>query len=310
VVGEARAFAVTDLSLPDNDSYRTYVQLDRPYVVWNVFAAPEFSVEPRRWCFPVAGCVVYRGYFHEEAANRYAARLAGEGWDVFVGGATAYSTLGRFDDPVLSTMLRQDDTGVVAIIFHELAHQRLYVKDDSEFNEAFASAVEGIGVHRWLDVRGSPEELASYQQARQRRAAFNLLLFETRTELAQIYARGGSDVAMSLAKQEAFAGLRRRYVAVRDSWGGYTGYDAWFEGALNNARLVPVSTYSRLVPAFMELYRRADRQMDRFYELCEGVADLPSGERAMELETLLAVATGGPEEQAPAPPQVSDPGVR
>lgn len=310
LVSRARDFAVTDLALPDNDSYRTYVQLDRPFVVWNVFAAPEFSVEPRQWCFPVAGCVVYRGYFHEGDADRYASRLAGEGWDVYVGGATAYSTLGRFDDPVLSTMLRQDDTGIVAIVFHELAHQRLYVKDDSDFNEAFASTVEAIGVERWLDARGTPEALAVYEQRRSRQAAFNLLLKQTREELAQIYAGDGAEPAMRAAKQQAFDSLRHRYAALRASWGGYAGYDGWFEGDLNNARLVPVSTYSRLVPAFRELYRRADRRMPDFYDLCQRVAELPPDARATELETLLAVAAGHSDESSPAPGQPSDDGPR
>ncbi len=310
LVLEARGFAVTELALPDNDSYRTYVALDRHYVVWNVFAAPEFSVQPRHWCFPVAGCVVYRGYFHEKDARQYASRLADDGWDVFVGGATAYSTLGRFDDPVLSTMLGQDDTGLVAVLFHELAHQRLYVKDDSDFNEAFASAVEAIGVERWLEARGSPEALAAYEQGRTRRAAFNLLLKQTREELAGIYASGGSDDVLRAEKQQAFAALRRRYRAVRESWGGFAGYDAWFDGQLNNARLVPVSTYSRLVPAFMELYRRADRQMEGFYGLCERLAELPPGDRAMELETLLAVAAGKSGDPDPPTLQPSEPGPR
>jgi len=302
----AREFAVTDLQLPDNDSYRSYVQLDRPYVVWNVFAAPEFSVEPRHWCFPVAGCVVYRGYFHEEAARRYAAGLDRDGWDVFVGGATAYSTLGRFDDPVLSTMLRRDDTGLVAIIFHELAHQKLYVKDDSGFNEAFASAVEQIGVKRWLDARGTPAALAEYELGKQRQAAFDLLLNQTRQDLAEVYARGGSDEEMRAEKTGAFEALRHRYAVLRESWHGYSGYDAWFDGDLNNARLVPVSTYSRLVPAFMELYRRAAQQMAGFYDLCERLARLPAGERAVQVETLLAVAAGEPSQTGQSP----DPGAR
>ncbi len=303
LVNRAREFAITDLSLPDNDSYRTYVALDRPYVVWNVFAAPEFSVEPRRWCFPVAGCVVYRGYFHDEAAQRYASRLADQGWDVFVGGATAYSTLGRFDDPVLSTMLRQDDTAVVAIIFHELAHQRLYVKDDSEFNEAFASAVEAIGVERWLAAYGTREAAAGYERRRQRQAAFDLLLAQTREELAGIYSSGGPEAVMRVAKQQAFDDLRNRYAVLRASWHGYPGFDAWFDGDLNNARLVPVSTYSRLVPAFLALYRRSDREMAAFFAQCEELGGLPAEERSLEMARLLAVA----DDSVPTTPQPSSP---
>lgn len=308
LVVAAREFAGTTLALPDHGSFHSYVQLDRAFVVWNVFAAPEFSVEPRLWCFPVAGCVVYRGYFHERDADRYAARLGSDGWDVYVGGATAYSTLGRFDDPVLSTMLRQDDTGVVAIVFHELAHQRLYVQDASDFNEAFASTVELIGVERWLDGRGTPGELARYREKRARQSAFNLLLQQTRQELAAIYARGGPEPPMRAEKQRAFDVLRRRYAALRQSWGGYAGYDAWFDGDLNNARLVPVSTYSRLVPAFMELYRQAGRRMDDFYAACARLAELPAAERDMELETLLAVS--GDPGPPTSTPQSSDAGAR
>jgi predicted aminopeptidase len=290
LVLEARDFAVRNLGLPENDSYRTYVQLDRPYVVWNVFAAPEFSVEPRKWCFPVAGCVVYRGYFSEARGRSYADGLERQGWDVFVGGAIAYSTLGRFDDPVLSTMLQQDDTGLVAVIFHELAHQQLYVKDDSAFNEAFASTVEAIGVERWLNGRGDPEGLDDYRQRRSRQAAFNRLLQQTRNELADIYSRGDPEAVMRGAKQDAFSTLKVRYEALKASWDGYAGFDPWFRSDLNNARLVPVSTYARLVPAFRELYRRAGEDMRSFYTASAALGDLPAEERALALEALMAVS--------------------
>lgn len=292
LVSEARSFAVQDLALPDNDSYRSFVALDRPYVVWNVFAAPEFSVEPKRWCFPVAGCVVYRGYFSEGNARRYADRLAERGWDVHVGGATAYSTLGRFDDPVLSTMLRYDDAGLVAIIFHELAHQRLYVKGDSAFNEAFASTVEAIGVERWLGQRGDAAALEAYHERRQRQSAFAYIVQKTREELIAVYSRGDPDEAMRAGKRQAFADLRARYASLKDSWGGYAGFDPWFESSLNNASLVSVSTYSRLVPAFRELYRRSDGDMASFFSACEDLVALPAADRSMKLEALLAVSEG------------------
>ncbi|MGD2033406.1 MAG: aminopeptidase, partial [Gammaproteobacteria bacterium] len=281
LITEAREFAARELALPDNDSYRTYVDLDRQYVVWNVFAAPEFSVEPRRWCFPVAGCVVYRGYFDEDQGRRYADGLRQEGWDVFVGGAIAYSTLGRFDDPVLSTMLRSGDVGVVATIFHELAHQQLYVKGDSAFNEAFASTVEDIGVERWLSGKADMEALAQYRLHRSRRAAFNSLLKQTREELAAIYGRDEPEEAMRAEKKQAFETLRQRYRALKASWNGYTGFDAWFDSDLNNARLVPVSTYARLVPAFRELFRRADEDLDVFYQECAALGALPAEERTL-----------------------------
>ncbi len=290
LVSEAREFAARELALPDNDSYRTYVDLDRPYVVWNVFAAPEFSVEPRRWCFPVAGCVVYRGYFDEDQGRRYADRLREEGWDVFLGGAIAYSTLGRFDDPVLSTMLRRGDVGVVATIFHELAHQQLYVKGDSAFNEAFASTVEDIGVERWLSGRGDMEALAQYRLYSSRRAAFNALLKQTREELAAIYGQDESEETMRAGKMEAFETLRQRYQALKASWDGYAGFDAWFDSELNNARLIPVSTYARLVPAFRELFRRAGGNLGVFYRECAALGALPAEDRTLEIERLLAIS--------------------
>jgi predicted aminopeptidase len=145
-----RRFAVDELLLPHNDSYTSYVELDRPYVVWNVVATPEFSVDPERWCFPFAGCVAYRGYFDKAAADRFAAKLAADGLDVHGGGSTAYSTLGYFDDPVLSTMVAGGEQYVASLLFHELAHQQLYIKGDSEFSEAFAMVVEEVGTERWL----------------------------------------------------------------------------------------------------------------------------------------------------------------
>ena len=288
----ARRFAVDALYLPDNDSYTSFAQLDRPYVVWNVFAAPELSLEPRQWCFPVAGCVVYRGYFKEASARRYADRLARDGWDVFVGGAAAYSTLGRFDDPVVSTMLRWDDTGVVAILFHELAHQRLYVPGDSAFNEAFATAVEEFGIERWLDSRSDPEALDRYRIRKGRENAFNRLLWQTREELVAVFASGAGEESMREEKRRVFDTLRERYQALRASWAGYPGYDAWFESELNNARLIPVSTYQRLVPAFRALLRRSDGDLKAFYRECQSLADMSKKERDARLESLLAISDG------------------
>src|ERR1700753_1223482 len=163
-VRAARAFAVSELHLPDNRSYRTYADIKRPYVVWNVVATPEFSIEPKHWCFPIAGCVAYRGYFKERSARKFAAKLAAQGFDVTVGGVPAYSTLGKFADPVLSTMMRYDDSDLVAIIFHELAHQLLYVKNDTEFNEAFATMVEQAGLERWLEANGRSDSFQRYRK--------------------------------------------------------------------------------------------------------------------------------------------------
>jgi predicted aminopeptidase len=290
LVLEARAFATSQLDLPDNDSYTTYVALDRDYVVWNVFAAPEFSVQPRQWCFPVAGCVVYRGYFAEAAADAYADKLAAKGFDVFVGGAAAYSTLGRFDDPVLSTMMSWDDDQLVAILFHELAHQRLYIKDDSQFNEGFATAVEELGMARWFAQRNDTAGLAAFELKRERSRAFNLLLATTRERLAEIYRSGEDEPVMARRKAQEFEDLGRRYQALRRSWDGYPGYDRWFESPVNNARLIPVSTYGRLVPAFRALFRNSGENFAAFYRACEELAGLPPGERQTALDALLAIS--------------------
>src|SRR5579863_5315121 len=167
VVQDARDFAVSDLGLPDNRSYRSYSDLKRPYVVWNVVAAPEFSVQPQRWCFPFTGCLSYRGYFRERDARKMAAALAARGNDVMVGGVTAYSTLGHFADPVLNTMLRYGDLELVSTLFHELAHQLIYIRNDTVFNESFAVSVEQEGLRRWLAARGRSLELQHFLEQRQ-----------------------------------------------------------------------------------------------------------------------------------------------
>jgi len=303
LVQEARRFASIELALPNNNSYTTYVALDRDYVVWNVFAAPEFSVEPRQWCFPVAGCVVYRGYFSQQRADAYAAKLAGKDWDVHVGGAAAYSTLGRFDDPVLSTMMAWDDAQLVAILFHELAHQRLYVKDDSAFNEGFATAVEVLAMERWFATRGDAAGLAAYAAGRERASAFNLLLADTRERLAELYRSEQDPAQMRQSKADEFAALRERYQVLRRSWDGFSGYDRWFETPLNNARLVSVATYGRLVPAFRALFREQGEDFRAFFAACDELAAAAPGQRQTELEARLAIS---PE---PPSPQASDPGA-
>jgi predicted aminopeptidase len=298
LVAAARRFATETLLLPDNDSYTSYAELERDYVVWNVYATPELSLVPRQWCFPVAGCVVYRGYFQEARARDYAAGLAANGMDVFVGGAAAYSTLGRFDDPVISTMMRWDDSTLIGILFHELAHQRLYVKDDSAFNEAFASAVEETGMERWFALRSDAAALARWREQRQRARTFNRLLRQTRAELEDVYASGAPEDEMRVRKAAAFAGLKTDYAALRDSWDGYGGFDAWFEQPLNNARLVPVATYYRWVPAFHALLREAGGDLESFYARCEALAERPAAERDAELEARLAISA--PEATTPA----------
>src|SRR4030095_16889334 len=232
-VAAARDFASRELGLPDNDSYRSYADLGRPYVVWNVFAAPEFSVEPRHWCFPIAGCVVYRGYFKEDAAQRYARKRRRRCDDVAVGGVSAYSTLGHFKDPVLSTMLSWSDAQLAATLFHELAHQVVYVPGDSEFNEAFATVVEETGIERWLASQDRPQDLAAWRAQRKRGSEFIALLLRTREQLKELYASGLPVDRMRDLKQYRFGQLKVEYEALKRDWNGYPGYDAWFGRTLN-----------------------------------------------------------------------------
>jgi predicted aminopeptidase len=203
-VAAARDFASRELGLPDNDSYRSYADLGRPYVVWNVFATPEFSVEPRHWCFPIAGCVVYRGYFSEESARRYARKLRRRGDDVAVGGVAAYSTLGHFKDPVLNTMLGWSDAQLAATLFHELAHQVVYVPGDSQFNESFATVVEEAGLERWLTARQRMQDLAVWQEQRERQSQFIALLLKVRDELRELYQSAVPDDVKRNRKQYEF----------------------------------------------------------------------------------------------------------
>ncbi len=284
----ARQFASEELGLPDNDSYSTFVETGRTAVTWNVVAAEEFSVTPKTWCFPVAGCVSYRGYFAEEDANGYAAGLVEQNYDVVVGGASAYSTLGWFDDPVLDTMLRGSDVRYVGTLFHELAHQVLYVKDDSNFNEAFASFVEQVGTRKWLEQRGETERIEQYDASLARGADFVQLLRGTRRALQDTFAQEIDEQTMREQKAAVFDQMRTDYEALKVDWSGFAGYDNWFKRDLNNARLVAVSTYRRFVPAFYAMYLEAGEDLMTFYEVAKVTADLPANERSERLNAYLA----------------------
>lgn len=264
-VSAARDFASQSLGLPDNGSYRQYADIGRNYVVWNVFATPPFSVEPRRWCFPVAGCVVYRGYFAERRAQAYAGRLRRRGDDVAVGGVTAYSTLGHFADPILSTMLPYSDAQLAGTIFHELAHQLIYIQDDSAFNEAFASTVEEVGVMRWLERSGRQRDLEAWQRQRRRAEDFSRLLLGARDQLRGLYAQALPPVDMNHRKQQILGRLKFSYERQRDEWGGYPGYDAWFARTLTNADLVATATYRRCIPGFKRILAASGDDLAEFY---------------------------------------------
>jgi len=267
LVTAARDFATQELDLPDNDSYRTYTDLGRPYVVWNVFATPALSLEPVQSCFLFVGCLNYRGFFEEMDARRESERLRSSGNDVFTGGVAAYSTLGWFDDPVLNTMLVWDDARIVEVIFHELAHQRIYAEDDSVFNESFATAVAETGVERW--VAADPDHRHRDPARVERDAAFYALLLDYRSRLESMYAQAGDDAVKRSEKQRLFDDLRASYATLKHTWGGYDGYDDWMATDLNNAKLSSVATYHDYVPAFRSIIERTNYDLRRFYMLVE-----------------------------------------
>jgi predicted aminopeptidase len=281
-----REFAGRELALPENRSYRTYANLERPFVVWNVFAAPEFSTDPLRWCLLFAGCVSYRGYFDRERAERFAAGLAEQGFDVYVGGVPAYSTLGWFADPVLSTFIRLPETELARLVFHELAHQVVYVKHDTVFNESFAVTVEQEGMRRWLAQAGDARGRAAYERSRRIRADFARLVLGHRARLDALYRGRLAPEAMRARKRELLGELEAEYRAARAAWDGYAAYDAWFARGPNNAQLASVALYTLRVPAFEALLEREGGDLSRFYRAVKELAALPPEERDARLAAL------------------------
>lgn len=285
-IQQARRFASQELGLPDNRSYTTYAEIGRPYVVWNVVATPEFSIQPLQWCFPVAGCVAYRGYFREAAARRFADRQRASGQDVTVGGVSAYSTLGRFADPVLSSMLRYGADEVIGTLFHELAHQVVYVPGDSAFNEAFAVTVEQEGLGRWLRARGRPAAFADYLQRRSIQLEFVVLTRAARGRLAAVYASPGEDeAARRAAKAQAFAALQAQLRTLQQRLGPKrgAGLSAWLARDLNNADLASVATYWDCVPGFERLLAAEGGDLGAFYAAVRRSARLSPEERRAAL---------------------------
>ena len=279
-----RDFASRELALPDNGSFRTYADLGRPYVVWNVFAAGEFSVRLKEWCFPVAGCVNYRGYFAGADADAFAADLRGEGFEVHVGGVPAYSTLGWFDDPLLNTFIHSPETELVRVVVHELAHQVLYVQGDTEFNESFAVVVEQEGLRRWLARENDPAEGDRSQRAQRMRADFQGLVLRTRQRLEALYASALAPDEKRREKECTLAGLRRDYDALKAGpWQGFAGYDRWFGQEINNATLASIGLYHQLEPAFEALLDKSGRDLPRFYAEAKRLAALPKAARRAQL---------------------------
>ena len=282
-----RRFASDQLALPDNASYTEYADLERPYAVWNVFAAPEFSLVPRQWCFPVVGCVYYRGYFSESGAQDLAMELAAQGEDVYVGGVPAYSTLGWFDDPLLNTVMHYPEVELAGLIFHELAHQVAYAKGDTTFNESFATAVELEGVRRWLAARGSSDHADAYREHKRRNREVVALILRYRGMLEEIYAAERDNAWKRRHKAETIAGLKAEYRELVARWPGYRGYRKWFSRSINNAQLASVAAYFELVTAFEELLVRNNGDLPKFYREVKELAamDRDSRQRALRVAT-------------------------
>lgn len=284
LVEQARHFAGKRLALASHGSYHSYADLGRDYVVWNVFAAPALSLTALKSCYPLVGCVEYRGFFSEAAAHLHAATLQAQGYDTFVGGVAAYSTLGWLNDPVLNTVLRRDDAHLVDIIFHELAHQRLYIAGDTTFNESFAMAVARAGVALWL--ADDAPALARYRAEQQREADFIALMRGASARLAKVYDGARPDTDKRVAKAALFAELQENYAALKAQWGGDDAYDAWMNNDLNNAKLASLAAYHDEVPHFLGLLARCGQDFARFYRVVDELGELAPAQRRACLHEL------------------------
>lgn len=286
VAVNAREFAIRELKLPDNQSFTTYADLGRPYAVWNVSATPELSMQLEKWCFVAIGCVNYRGFFSETEAEHFAEGLRKKGHDVTVGGVRAYSTLGWFSEPVLNTFLGYSETELVQLIFHELAHQVMYVRDDSTFNESFATAVELEGASRWLDSNGTPEQRTAFDAKQKRKAASTEIMLYHRKQLEVLFASDESNAEKRAAKERIFAELRGKLSVSGAAQAGYSNYeyDRRLAQYLNNAYLASISTYTQLVPAFQALLAQKKGNIDQFYQAVKEISKLPEAERTSLLQ--------------------------
>ncbi len=302
LVLQLREFAERELKLKANGHYLNYADLNRRFVVWNVNAAPEFSLEPKKWWYPVVGSLKYRGYFSEKRARKYGGALEKDGYDVFVGGVEAYSTLGWFRDPVLNTFIHNTPADLAEIIFHELAHQRVFAKGDTDFNEAFATAFAEEAVRRWLQTIGNTNALQQYLVSQQRTEQFVAMIDQARAQLKALYGdaeegKGGAtavpDNQKRQEKKRIIADLKNRYAALKSEWGGYAGYDAWFARPINNAQLNTIATYYDLVPEFRRLIRVGGGDLEKFFDSCERLAKIKDKEeRHATLKRLAAISSG------------------
>jgi predicted aminopeptidase len=289
-VQRIRDYSIRSLSLPDNKSYTAYAELNRPYVVWNVIAAPVDSLNLKTWCFPFTGCISYKGFYREADAIALGNQLRTEGLDVAVLGVPAYSTLGFTPDPVLSTFINYPVGELARLIFHELAHQVIYIADDTMFNESFATAVEELGVQAWLAQPGNEELRIQYETFDRRRVAFRAMLAKAQADLKTLYANRGElpDDDVLLAKNQRFKALRQEYELLKKSWGGWSGYDRFMAEDLNNAKLGVSGLYTFHVPAFKALFERCGSRYPVFYEAVQWLGEQPAEQRESMLGDLAA----------------------
>jgi predicted aminopeptidase len=286
-IARIRDFAAHELALPAGGAYTSYAEIGRDVVTWNVVATPELAIDPVTWCFPVAGCVSYRGYFREARARRFAARLAARGLDVTLSEAIAYSSLGWFDDPVLDTFLGLSDWELAGLLFHELAHRRVYAPGDTAFNESYASAVEELGLERWLAARGDAAEIAAVHAARAEERTFDALRLAARDELAALYGSPASDGAKREGKRRILAALTAEHRRLRAAGELGERYDAWLAREINNADLAMLAEYTLWLPAFYALFAESG-EFAPFHEAARALAALPAEDRRRRLEALVA----------------------
>jgi predicted aminopeptidase len=279
LVQEIRRFSIERLDLPANDSYLSYVELDQPYVVQNIFAAPEFSTRLYEWCYPVIGCASYRGYYDEARMLAYSDDLKAQGLEVYIARVSAYSTLGWFDDPVLSSFVNWPDYRLAGLLFHELTHQQVYIDNDTTFNESLASAVQQVGTELWLKSRQQDEQLEQLTKWSHYRDEVIVLIGNTRERLAEIYAGDGDDADKRERKSRIFTGARDVHAEIAAKHGIEGGYTNWFAGELNNAKIGSVAAYNSLMPAFINMIRAYNLDFAPFYEYVQVVGDLDKSVR-------------------------------
>lgn len=285
LVGRIRLFALQQLHLPESDSYTIYADLKRSYALKNLFAAPEFSIQPHQWCYPIVGCAGYRGYFDETRLNRYTTSLKNQGFDVYVAKVSAYSTLGWFDDPVLNTFINWPEYRLAGMIFHELSHQQLYIDGDTHFNESFAVAVQQAGINKWLKMNGKPGQAKSYQQQLVNRQQVIQLIKQGREELAHLYELKLTDSEKREAKEDILQKLKDRYTRLSSGFNIAEGFERWFNSPINNAKLASVSTYYAQVPAFLNLLKKHDNDFKAFFKHVKNIGGLSDSQRTQCLES-------------------------